>query len=418
MKKLPAFILSSLTAMAVAFSFAACGAPADDEENKDPNDTEQTDPTPDQPGEDETPDQPGEDENPDPDQPGEDETPDDPKPTVYYTVTFDTDGGSEVESQEVAEGDYAVRPEEDPTKEGMLFGNWYEEETLQTPFEFETTAITEDTTIYASWVDADDSLTATFYWNYDGAPNNGVFHTAHFEEGERIGSVASPEREGFRFGGWFDENGEAFSAMTRYDASVEFYASWQGAYTFEAEYTQLTGLMDDYPSYANINGEKLGHNFSGDISGTALIQGNTTASNGYYVTGLYYRGGYLEYVITSDKAVTAQLRLVLGCEYNDMSLNYRTYEVSVNGTTVRYSAKIELGLGTYQESSQPGLRGSWQEINIGDIELKEGENIIRLTVNNNTAFASGGTTKSAAPMVDCIKIYSDATLSMKTYDNI
>ena len=29
MKKLPAFILSSLTAMAVAFSFAACGAPAE-----------------------------------------------------------------------------------------------------------------------------------------------------------------------------------------------------------------------------------------------------------------------------------------------------------------------------------------------------------------------------------------------------
>ena len=57
-------------------------------------------------------------------------------------------------------------------------------------------------------------------------------------------------------------------------------------------------------------------------------------------------------------------------------------------------------------------------VNIGDIELKEGENIIRLTVNNNTQFASGGTTKSAAPMVDCIKIYSDATLSMKTYDNI
>ena len=43
---------------------------------------------------------------------------------TQYTVTFDTDGGSAVASQTVYEGDNAIKPATDPTKEGHTFGGW------------------------------------------------------------------------------------------------------------------------------------------------------------------------------------------------------------------------------------------------------------------------------------------------------
>lgn len=334
-----------------------------------------------------------------------------------YTVSFDTDGGSTIASQTVEEGGYATRPEEDPVKDGYLFGNWYADQTLETAFEFETTAITADTTIYASWVSADDALTATFYWNYDGAPDDGVYQTVYFESGERIGSLTDPVRDGYVFGGWYTEDGVQFSAATRYTSSMSFYASWQASYTFEAEYTQLTGLTDDYPDYADAIGNKLGYNFSGSANGTSLIKGDSAASNGYYVSGLYYRGAYLQYEIYNDsEATTGTLRLVLSCEYADITLTSSTFQITVNGTALTYS-QISLGDGS-DVTTNPGTRGGWVEIIIGSVDLQSGENVIRLTVNNSqTPAGDAGTVDAAAPMIDCIKIITSAELSMTQYGN-
>lgn len=66
-----------------------------------------------------------------------------------YTVTFDTDEGSEVADQIVAVGTLVTRPE-DPTKAGYTFDNWYSDEALTTVFDF-TTVITGDITLYAKW---------------------------------------------------------------------------------------------------------------------------------------------------------------------------------------------------------------------------------------------------------------------------
>ena len=68
-----------------------------------------------------------------------------------FTVTFDTDGGSEVSSQTVSYGSTATRPTTDPTKTGYVFDDWYTDDTYTTKFNFDT-PITSDTTIYAHFV--------------------------------------------------------------------------------------------------------------------------------------------------------------------------------------------------------------------------------------------------------------------------
>ena len=83
------------------------------------------------------------------------------KDTVYsyrisqsnmYTVTFETDGGTEIESQVIGEGEYASLPDTIPVKTGYEFRGWYTTDNFNIRFDFEETPITRDRTIYAHWV--------------------------------------------------------------------------------------------------------------------------------------------------------------------------------------------------------------------------------------------------------------------------
>lgn len=65
-----------------------------------------------------------------------------------FKVVFDSDGGSDVATQFVIEGDKAVEPE-DPTKEGYTFEGWYKG---TSEYDFDT-AVVSHTTLKASWVE-------------------------------------------------------------------------------------------------------------------------------------------------------------------------------------------------------------------------------------------------------------------------
>ena len=70
---------------------------------------------------------------------------------VYYTVTFNSNGGSSVASQTVLEGSTATRPA-DPTKSGYTFAGWYKDSSLTTAYNF-STAVTANITLYAKWTE-------------------------------------------------------------------------------------------------------------------------------------------------------------------------------------------------------------------------------------------------------------------------
>lgn len=63
-----------------------------------------------------------------------------------HTVTFDSDGGTDVPAQKVQDGNTATKPA-DPTKEGHTFKGWYSEGNA---FDFDT-PITKDITLTAVW---------------------------------------------------------------------------------------------------------------------------------------------------------------------------------------------------------------------------------------------------------------------------
>ena len=66
-----------------------------------------------------------------------------------FTVTFDSQGGSEVTAQEVADGSTATEPTPAPTKDTFTFSHW--SATIDGEEFLFTTAITADITLYAVW---------------------------------------------------------------------------------------------------------------------------------------------------------------------------------------------------------------------------------------------------------------------------
>lgn len=70
--------------------------------------------------------------------------------TVSYKVTFNTQGGSTIESQTVESGKTATKPTTDPTKTDYNFKGWSKKADSLDAFDF-TATITANTTIYAIW---------------------------------------------------------------------------------------------------------------------------------------------------------------------------------------------------------------------------------------------------------------------------
>ena len=72
-----------------------------------------------------------------------------------YTVTFDIqEHGVAPASQTVAWGSTVTRPQ-DPAATGYVFGGWYKESSCTNAWDFTNDTVTEDTTLYAKWLQVD-----------------------------------------------------------------------------------------------------------------------------------------------------------------------------------------------------------------------------------------------------------------------
>ena len=107
----------------------------------------------------------------------------DEEPPQSVTVTFDTRGGSALESVSVPAGSLLSRPQ-DPTFAPFLFDGWYTDSACTVPWNFETDKVTSSITLYAGWKVEDNGhailSSETFVWSdattltYDGTLRNAV----------------------------------------------------------------------------------------------------------------------------------------------------------------------------------------------------------------------------------------------------
>ena len=147
-----------------------------------------------------------------------------------YTVTFSTNGGSDVAAQTVESGKPATEPPA-PTKDGFTFGGWYADSALTSALSF-STAITSNITLYAKWISATvPTFEVTFEANGGSAVTKQVVAS-----GEKASEPTSPTKTGATFAGWYADSGltGTFDFNTAITSNTTLYAKWTCAVTFDS----------------------------------------------------------------------------------------------------------------------------------------------------------------------------------------
>ena len=95
-----------------------------------------------------------------------------PQITLYagwkpaHTVTFNTNGGLPVPSDQYIENDMKLMAPVTPLKEGLVLAGWYTESTFGNRWNFAKDLVISDMTLYAYWVTDTENPNILFMWNY------------------------------------------------------------------------------------------------------------------------------------------------------------------------------------------------------------------------------------------------------------
>lgn len=79
------------------------------------------------------------------------------------TVTFQTNGGSEIPAAKAQYGERLVRPE-DPIRPGYHVEGWYTDLDLQNSWDFESDVVQGNMTLYAKWAEGDPVTGGSGFW--------------------------------------------------------------------------------------------------------------------------------------------------------------------------------------------------------------------------------------------------------------
>ena len=213
-------------------------------------------------------------------------------PVTYYTVTFDSNGGSAVTAQSIEAGQNATKPA-DPTKDGFDFKGW----TLNgSAYDFNT-AVNSNITLVAAW-DQQQVQPTVYTVTFDS--NGGSAVTAQsIEAGQKATKPADPTKDGYDFKGW-TLNGSAYDFNTAVNGNITLVATWEQQQVVPTTYTVSFAANGGKGTMADVTG----------ISGEYTLPANGfTAPNGKQFKAWSVNGSEKavgdKITVTADTTVTA-----------------------------------------------------------------------------------------------------------------
>ena len=220
-----------------------------------------------------------------------------------YTVSFDSNGGSDVDSQQVEYKDTVSQPD-NPTLDGYTFQGW----TLDgDPYDFNT-PVTSSITLKALW-SKNTPVAKKHTVTFDSSEGSKV-DSQTVKEGDPVSKPDNPTREGYTFNGWL-LGGDPYDFTTPVMQDLTLTASWtknKSTYTVKfdlnggdgniADQKVKEGSTIDRPA----NPTREGYTFMGwqyeDSDWNFL---NTVASN-MTLTAQWKRNEVKKYTVAFDTA--------------------------------------------------------------------------------------------------------------------
>ena len=241
-----------------------------------------------------------------------------------YTITFDTDGGSEVASITQDYGTAITKPA-DPTKTGYTFAGWSEE--------IPDTMPAENMTVKAQW--KINQYTITF--DTDGGSEIAPITQGY---GTTIAKPTDPTKTGYTFAGWYTDaactNAWNFGSNMLADHDMTLYARWVRNAVRKAT---ITGSVElgNRPAVGAVVELVLGNR---------KIAAATTDANGVYSFQTVETGLYNIVAAKDGKTRTALVNV-------DSAGSYTVDMIVLPGTDVSFEVRIEMPATPPAAGSEP-----------------------------------------------------------------
>lgn len=256
---------------------------------------------------------------------------------VYYTVSFNTNGGSSIAPVSVVNGKMLNKPA-DPIRDGYRFSGWYSDESLKKPYVFNDSAVTGDFTLFAKWLEIVPGMSEyliSFDLRYDGKTLDDVWTV----EG-KLQTVPAPTREGYVFAGWWisqfeeaDKLSYPFDEDKLFAASTTLFAVWTPVNSDKLN-APLAYVEGDAIKWQSVEGAM---SYRVDISHNGIIR--TASVGGTTYNGLKFteeEPGLYEisvYALSSDTSKGSDANVIY---YNNKALD-RVSLFSVNNGVLVYN---------------------------------------------------------------------------------
>ena len=324
------------------------------------------------------------------------------KESLSVTLHYNCDEKAD-ESYDVDKGATIVEPALPDRSDGFQFVGWFTDEGFASEYDF-SAEVTAPVELFAKWLDlSEGAYKFTYIYNYDGAPQ--AEYSTYNTTGVPVARVEDPERTGYAFLGWFlaEDGGDEFDFAVAPDEDTTVYAQWEktaegvNEYVFEVENADLS--------------TKTGAGLSGTTSkGGMLVKDSTHGASGdLYLSYQYITGNSVDFVICADEAVDDVTFVArLSQEARDYTYNKSNYSISVNGEALDYDDIVFTDVPAFSADGADPV--DFQDYTIATgLSLNKGRNTITFTVINSDAL-TGTTMNAASPLLDCIKLSTEAVL--------
>lgn len=179
-----------------------------------------------------------------------------------YIITFDSNGGSPVDSILETEGN-AISAPTAPTRTGYSFVDWYSDAALTTPYVF-TTMPSNNITLYADW------NINQYTMSFDTGGGSTVADIVQ-DYNTAVAQPADPTRSGYLFLGW-TYNSSPYTFTTMPASNITIVADWE--------------LIQNYTITFNSNGGSVVNPIV-ETNGTAISAPTDPTYAGYNFLGWY-----------------------------------------------------------------------------------------------------------------------------------
>lgn len=194
----------------------------------------------------------------------------------YYTVTFDSAGGTSVKSVKV-KANAIIKLKTNIKKQGYTFNGWLEDDVIVS----NDYKVIKNVKLTASWKSVNASKITIEFDTDGGNEIDDVF----IDEGGVLHLPNNPAKEGYIFGGWEDQNGNPVYDKMIVNESLTITAIWEKKDSNGG--SEGTGSGNTGGTTGENSGE-TGTGSTGGSTGNGGTTGNTTGNSGSEGTSVTY----------------------------------------------------------------------------------------------------------------------------------